>query len=157
MEVPLHAKVEQMLTEARVLIPGAQALLGFQLAIVLTESFQKLEPQLKSFHGAGLLLVCLSILLLMAPAAYHRIVYSGEDSTQFHKVGSWLITTSTLPLALGLATDVFVVGTKIWTSTVAALLVASFSLAFLVFAWHVVPLAARAMRKRHRRYDHLAA
>src|SRR5258707_581771 len=28
-KTPLHAKVEQMLTEARVLIPGAQALLGF--------------------------------------------------------------------------------------------------------------------------------
>ena len=29
---PLHARIEQMLTEARVILPGAQALLGFQLA-----------------------------------------------------------------------------------------------------------------------------
>ena len=35
-KTPLRAKVEQMLTEARVLIPGAQALLGFQMAIMLT-------------------------------------------------------------------------------------------------------------------------
>ena len=39
---PLHAKIEQMLTEARVVLPGAQALFGFQLAIVLTQSFEQL-------------------------------------------------------------------------------------------------------------------
>ena len=31
---PLHAKIEQMLTEARVILPGAQALFGFQLGKV---------------------------------------------------------------------------------------------------------------------------
>src|SRR3954451_15926518 len=93
-DTPLHARIEQMLTEARVILPGAQALLGFQLAIVLTEGFAKLQPELKSLHGAALLLVCLSVLLLMAPAAYHRIVYAGQDSIRFHKVGSRLITLS---------------------------------------------------------------
>jgi hypothetical protein len=144
----LHEKIDAMLTEARVILPGAQALLGFQLAIVLTNAFEKLEPALKSLHGVALLLVCLSVLLLMAPAAYHRIVYAGEDSAQFHKIGSWLVTLSTLPLALGLAADVFVVGTKIWDSTGAALLAAMFSLIFLVAAWHVIPLAASAMKKK---------
>jgi hypothetical protein len=37
---PLHTRIEQMLTEARVILPGAQALLGFQLAIVLTDTFE---------------------------------------------------------------------------------------------------------------------
>jgi hypothetical protein len=152
----LHDKIDAMLTEARVILPGAQALLGFQLAIVLSESFEKLQPELKSLHGIALLLVCLSVLLLMAPAAYHRIVYAGEDSPEFHKVGSWLVTMSTVPLALGLSADVFVVGTKIWRSSDAAILAASFSLLFLITAWHVAPLAARAIKKRHRRHDHLA-
>ena len=39
---PLHARIEQMLTEARVIQPGAQALLGFQLVIVLTGAFERL-------------------------------------------------------------------------------------------------------------------
>jgi hypothetical protein len=30
---PLHAKTEQMLTEAHVVLPGAQALFGFQFAM----------------------------------------------------------------------------------------------------------------------------
>jgi Family of unknown function (DUF6328) len=36
---PLSEKIDQMLTEARVVLPGAQALFGFQLAVVFTESF----------------------------------------------------------------------------------------------------------------------
>jgi hypothetical protein len=82
----LHEKIDAMLTEARVILPGAQALLGFQLATVLTEAFERLDPELRSLHGGALLLVCLSVLLLMAPAAYHRIVYAGEDSAEFTRL-----------------------------------------------------------------------
>ena len=154
----LHEKIDTLLTEARVILPGAQALLGFQLAIVLTDTFEKLEPEVKSFHGGALLLVCLSVLLLMAPAAYHRIVYAGEDSVQFHRIGSWLVTISTIPLALGLAADVFVVATKIWPITAAPAMATLFCLVFLVGAWHVVPLAARAIKKpAPRRHKHVPA
>src|SRR6516162_9022923 len=45
-----HAKTEQMLTEARVILPGAQALFGFQLAIVLTRSFEQL-PRASRIHA----------------------------------------------------------------------------------------------------------
>jgi len=83
----------------------------------------------------------------MSPAAYHRIVYAGQDSAQFHKVGSWLVTLSTVPLALGLAADVFVVATKIWPSTSVPVMTAVLSLIFLVICWHFVPLVARAMKK----------
>lgn len=144
----LHEKIDALLTEARVILPGAQALLGFQLAIVLTQAFDKLGPETKSVHGGALLLVCLSVLLLIAPAAYHRIVYLGEDSVQFLTVGSWFVTASTVPLALGLAADVFVVGTKMWPSTGAAVIAALFSLIFLVLAWHIVPLTVRGLRKK---------
>jgi uncharacterized membrane protein YqjE len=44
---PLDIRIEQMLTEARVLIPGAQALFGFQLAVMLTEAFGDLTQDVK--------------------------------------------------------------------------------------------------------------
>jgi Family of unknown function (DUF6328) len=109
---PLHEKIDQMLTEARVILPGSQALLGFQLAIVLTETFEKLPGAVKLTHGAALVFVALSIVLLMAPAAYHRIVYAGEDSETFHCIGGRFVALATVPLALGLAADVFVVATR---------------------------------------------
>lgn len=41
------AKIDYVLIEARVVLPGVQALLGFQLAIVLTSGFAELPPQRK--------------------------------------------------------------------------------------------------------------
>jgi hypothetical protein len=139
----LHQKIDQMLTEARVILPGAQALLGFQLAITLTEAFERLEAPIKLIHGAALGCIALSVILLIAPAAYHRIVYAGEDALSFHRTGSWLVTAATVPLALGLACDVFVVGTKIIASERAALAAALAVLTLLVGCWHVLPLVAR--------------
>ncbi len=137
----LHERINQMLTEARVILPGAQALLGFQLAIVLSQSFEKLPPAVKSIHGAALLLVGVSIVLLMAPAAYHRLVYAGEDSEGFLRIGSLFVTWSTVPLALGLAADVYVVCTKIFASNVAAAAAGLAVLALLIGLWHALPLA----------------
>ena len=64
-------------------------------------------------HAVSLFLVAIAVVLLMAPAAYHRIVYAGEVSEDMHRVGSALVTAATVPLALGLAGDVCVVITKI--------------------------------------------
>lgn len=144
----LHEKTDQMLTEARVILPGAQALLGFQLAIVLSESFEKLADGVKSIHGAALLFVALSIVLLMAPAAYHRIVYAGEDSEGFLRTGSRFVTFSTVPLALGLAADVYVVCTKIFRSDIAAGLAGFAVLALLVGLWHALPWALRWQQRK---------
>ena len=41
-KTPAAAKIDYALTEARVVLPGAQALLGFQLAIILTTGFAEL-------------------------------------------------------------------------------------------------------------------
>jgi hypothetical protein len=104
----LDVKIEQMLTEARVILPGAQALFGFQLAIVFTQSFGRLPVVSMIVHSASLILVTLTVVLLMAPAAYHRIVYAGEASADMYRVGSALVTTATIPLAFGLSGDTYV-------------------------------------------------
>jgi len=74
---PLHTKIDQLLTEARVILPGAQALFGFQLSIVLTEAFEKLPAASRIAHAVSIAFVAVAVMLLMAPAAYHRIVYAG--------------------------------------------------------------------------------
>src|SRR4029453_2647559 len=50
---PLHTKIDQMLTEARVILPGAQALLGFQLIVTLTPPFEQLPPSSRLLHGGA--------------------------------------------------------------------------------------------------------
>ena len=78
----------------------------------------------------------------MAPAAYHRIVYAGEDNPDMHRVGSILITAATLPLAGGIAGDLYVVITKIAGAEI-GLIGGVAAAALLLGLWYAFPLAAR--------------
>jgi hypothetical protein len=142
-KTPLTQRIEQMLTEARVILPGAQALLGFQLAIVITESFARLPALSQAIHAASIGCSALAVILLMAPAAYHRIVFAGEDTEEMHRVGSWFVTAATAPLALAIASDLYVVMLKIAESAVVATLAAVLALLLLVGFWHVLPCIVR--------------
>lgn len=141
-KTPDTQKIEQMMTEARVILPGAQAMLGFQLAIVLTEAFDKLPRVLQLAHAASLGLVAVSVILLMAPPAYHRIVFDGEEAPEMYQVGSILITAATLPLALGIAGDVYVVLSKIAGEAV-GVICGAIAAVVLLGMWYAVPFAVR--------------
>jgi hypothetical protein len=139
-DTPLHAKIEQLLTEARVVLPGAQALFGFQLAIVLTRAFEQLPKASIVVHAASLLLVALAVMMLMAPAPYHRIVYAGEDTEDMYRVGSALVTGATLPLGLGMAGDVYVVIAKISRSLAIGLVTGGSAFVLLTVLWYIYPI-----------------
>jgi hypothetical protein len=136
---PLKAKIEQMLTEARVLIPGAQALLGFQFIATLTKSFQELPQTLQLVHVGGLCAVALAAMLLMTPAAVHRIAYDGEDNATFFRIGSALVIGAALPLAIGMAADVAVVFYKITQSFSSSFGAGAAALALLLGMWFGYP------------------
>jgi hypothetical protein len=124
----------------------AQALLGFHLAIVLTNAFESLPASSKALHGISLGCIALAVILLIAPAAYHRVVCAGEDKEEVHRVGSWFITAATVPLALGLTGDVHVVIARIADSHALGAAAAGTSLVLLILLWHVLPMALRARR-----------
>lgn len=131
----LKDKIEQALTETRVVLPGAQALLGFQFAGMLVEGFEKLPSSSKYVHLASLMLMALAVVLLMAPAAYHRIVEEGEDTEHFHRVASRLMLASMIPLALGICGDLFIVTRKVTESVTASVIASAVVLLFFYGLW----------------------
>jgi Family of unknown function (DUF6328) len=139
-------KIEQLLTEARVIIPGAQALLGFQFVVVFVRSFAELPGWVKMIHAAALAAVALSVVLLMTPAALHRIAYDGENSPLFFRIGSVLVVAAAFPLAVGIAADICVVGFKITGGAHLASLTGCVSLLILVTFWFFYPLWLRYAR-----------
>jgi hypothetical protein len=142
-DTPLKTKIEQMLTEARVIIPGGQALLGFQLIAVLTKSFNELPLLFKYVHCAGLSAVALSVILLMTPAALHRIGFHGEDDPKFYRIGSWLVIAGSVPLAAGIAADVAVVFYKVTGNGGVALASGLAALILLIGLWLGYPTWCR--------------
>ena len=152
----LKSKIEQMLTEARVIIPGAQALLGFQLVAVLTRTFNELPAAFKYVHCVALSAVAISVLFLMTPAALHRIGYQGEDDPTFFSIGSWFVVAGSVPLAVGIAADVSVVFYRAIGDTHVAIAAGVVALVLLLALWLGYPLWRRrtvtAARRNVREY-----
>ncbi|TMK11571.1 MAG: hypothetical protein E6G71_00780 [Alphaproteobacteria bacterium] len=141
---PLSTKVEQMLTEARIIIPGCQALLGFQLVAMMTQAFDELPQDAKIMHAAGLCCVTIAMILLMTPAALHRLSFGGNDSERFLRLGSAFVIAGPLPLALGIAADVYVVFLKINHSATFTVLASSVLLLAMLALWYFYPVWLRA-------------
>jgi hypothetical protein len=64
-------------------LPGIQALFGFQLIAVFNTRFDELAPSLQMIHLIALVAGAVSMSLVMTPAAYHRIAERGRLSSRF--------------------------------------------------------------------------
>jgi hypothetical protein len=142
----LSEKIETLLTEARVILPGVQALLGFQFAAMLTERFEALPHPLRLIHVASLFLLAAAIVLLIAPAAYHRLAADGEPRADVDKFGAKSVLSSLVPLALALAGDLYIVTSMQTSSTFWPYLAAALSLIGFGLLWGVFPVVSKYSR-----------
>ena len=153
----LNTKIEQVLTEIRMILPGVQALLGFQMGTVMMQSFEQLPASSKGVHFVALLLIAVSAIFLMTPAAYHRIVEKGEDTERFHTFASRMLIAAMVPLPLGVAGEVFVVLRKFTDSVEWSLLAGSASLVLAWVLWFGVMMLRRAKDQRTEARDSVRA
>lgn len=142
-ETNLHDRIEQVMVECRVVLPGAQALLGFQFITMLSSGFQSLAAASKYTHVCCLALMALSIILLMSPAAYHRLVARGEDTEQVHTFAGRMLLAAMITLPLGICGDFFVVASKMKYSTVAATVGSGLMLSLFYSLWFGYPFYRR--------------
>ena len=83
-EPPISMRLAKLVTtalaETRMLVLGAQILLGFELSGVFREGFESLPQHARYLDGAALMLMVLTIALLVTPESYHQIVDMGGDT-----------------------------------------------------------------------------
>jgi hypothetical protein len=125
-----------------VIIPGAQALFGFQFVTMLTTGFERL-PHAKLVHAVALGLIALNVILLMTPAALRRLSFGGEDSASFLRLGSAFVITAPLFLAGGIALEAYVV-MQVDGGQGRAGAAGGASLLVLAGLWYALPLALRS-------------
>ena len=75
---PIEKIAQEAIEEARMVLPGIQALFGFQLMAIFNDKFRTLSEFGQRTHFVAMLLISLSIALIMTPAAYHRQVVPGS-------------------------------------------------------------------------------
>src|SRR5437660_12735284 len=101
----LKDKVQNGLDESRMLVLGAQILVGFGYQSVLEKSFADLTPRLQLARVESLGLMLLAYALLFAPAAYHQIVSNGEDTEHLMSFITCVMGFALLPFAAALGID----------------------------------------------------
>src|SRR5215216_1314982 len=101
-------KVKVALDESRMLILGAQVLLGFQLRGAFETRFDQLADHVKIADAISLMLMVVVIGLLIAPAIHHRLVEDGNATTRILRLISVAMACALLPFAVSLGLNVFV-------------------------------------------------
>ena len=139
-EIELDTATTHILEECRMVLPGIQALFGFQLIAVFNQAFgDKLSQVEQLVHLGALVLTVLATVLVMTPAALHRQAEPMEVSERFVWLGSKLILAAMYPLAVAIALDVYVVTSAVTKSdTIGALLAVAVLVVFIAF-WILLP------------------
>src|SRR5262245_17947179 len=133
----------ELLQEVRVVQTGVQVLFAFLLMAPLTPAFGRLGAVEHAEYFTTLALAGAAAILLIAPTAYHRVLFRRGDKL-------YLVTVANRPTIAGLAAvGTSMVGALVFVTDVlfggwAALAAGAIAAAGCVGLWVVLPLARRA-------------
>jgi len=143
-ELPLNAAITHLLEECRMILPGLQALLGFQLIVVFQPSFgARLSIAEQRLHLVSLTSLAIAMALVMTPAAYHRQTRPQQASRHFLTLGGRLLTLALVPLMLGLSFDIYLIAHLILGQVAPSVVLAAVLLAIFAGLWFFLPRSRR--------------
>jgi hypothetical protein len=146
----LKDEMRNVIEEARMILPGVQALFGFQTMAVFNTRFEELTNPCRFAYIAALGLLTLAMGLLMTPAAYNRLAERGKVSRNMINLSSTLITSGTIPLILAFAIDVYVVVVAAVDNIRLGAFGALATLCTLTSLWFLLPIVKKSMKLRHK-------
>jgi hypothetical protein len=132
--------VSHLLEEARMLIPGAQAFIGFQLVVVFNNRFaEALDRGEQTMHLVAMACSIVALVLLMTPALYHREAESGWISRGFINLATKILATATPLLGASAAIDFYLISRVITQDAVVAAVCAGGLALVIVLFWFLLP------------------
>jgi hypothetical protein len=150
----LEEEARHILEECRVVVPGIQAMIGFQMIAIFNAAFyERLSVSIRFVHLGAMGLVLVAMFLLLTPAAYHRLAEPGVVSNQFVDSSTRLMAWAMAFLRLGLAVELFVVTRALGLEerTGATLAAALFLLSWTL--WSVYPRVSVMRLAPHTKSD----
>jgi hypothetical protein len=137
--VELSSSFSYTLDEARMVLPGIQALFGFQMMAVFSQPFTALSQSEQITHFIAIALNVLAITLLMSPAAFHRHANPRVISEKLLQTGSQFVTAGMMPLMLSIVLDFYVIGSMILHKPIFAGIAACAIFILMCAFWFVLP------------------
>jgi amino acid transporter len=145
----LEREFNELFQELRSLIPGANVLLGFLLAVTFTNEFGNLDRTERYVYFATLVSTAVAIVLFMAPAAHHRLRFREGDKDDILRKGNREAIAGTVASSFAFTGVLYLVTARIFGAPEAVIV----SVAFFTFtAWRWWSLALlRTLRDERRR------
>ena len=144
---PIEARVKDLLDETRLVMLGAQLLLGLQYRAAFSSGFRRLPGSFQTLDCVALLLILATVGLLLATPSFHQIAERGHATSRFvaRASGALQATLPLLALALGIDVAIGLVG---YGGTWSAGLAGGTFVLLAILVWHVVPMCAATRRER---------
>jgi hypothetical protein len=101
----LNRQMMELLNELRVAMPGVQILFGFLLTVPFQQRFAQTNDFQQTVYFATLICAAIAAAFLIAPSAYHRVMFQQQDKPNIIHIGTgqFLIGLAALLLAMNLA------------------------------------------------------
>lgn len=139
-QLSLSKAAETLLNECRMLLPGIEALFGFQLIAVFNATFaEKLTPTEQQLHLLAITLIIIALAFIMTPAAYHRQTKPFDITERFIHLSTRLLLISSAPLALGISIDFYLICRIILKDGFFPLLLAVCIFLVFIVLWYLLP------------------
>lgn len=139
----LKKDADQVLQGIRIVLPGTQALMGFQFIAFFNPAFQNFSPNLKTMHFITLLFTITCSILLIAPVAFQQIGEGGNATHNFLSFTRKQLTAAMAFLLLSISGEVYIAGRIIALSQTASILVAAAVFGLGGFFWFFYSLLYR--------------
>jgi hypothetical protein len=139
----LDRNLSELLQELRVALPGVQVLFAFLLTVPFQGSFGKITPFQEKAYFVCLLLTAISAALLMAPTAYHRILFRQHEKKHLVLLANRFALAGLAMLALAMTVAILLITDLLYGAIPTAIATAG---AFGLFAmlWFALPLQRRS-------------
>jgi hypothetical protein len=144
----LEREHTELLHELRALIPGAQVLFGFLLAIRFTNQFGNLDDSQRYIYYVTLLCTAAALVFYMSPAAHHRIRFRAGDKEFTMRKANRDAIAGTVAAALSF-TGVLYLLTDLTFGTPQAILAAIVFFAFIAWRWWALALNRAWLDRKH--------
>ena len=130
----LEREHNELLQELRSLIPGAEVLFGFLLAISFTQQFDDLGDGQRYVYYGTLVSTAVALVLYLAPAAHHRLRFRTGDKEYMLQKGNRETIAGTVAASLALTGVIYLV-TSLVFGTDEAIVIAVTFFAFVAWRW----------------------
>ena len=132
----------ELLQEVRVAQTGTQILFAFLLGVPFTQRFGEVTSFQQTVYFGTLVAAAVASACLIAPSAYHRILFRQKEKQFVIETSNVLIIVGLAFVALAMSGVILLITDLLYNETTTAIVTAAIVLVFVVL-WYVMPITRR--------------